>query len=109
MSGDIGKGATQPAIRFAQAVLNAGLPGFIQLAGGVNAHTVPKLEALGLLNGAVPRINGLAYGSYARVLLQDLLPETEPLERYPDRLTTALERARQIAVISEQLSASACD
>ncbi|MFN5516270.1 MAG: circadian clock protein LdpA [Cyanobacteriota bacterium] len=101
MSGDIGKGATQPAIRFAQGVLNAGLPGFIQLAGGVNAHTVPKLKELGLLNGAGPFVNGLAYGSYARVLLQDLLPETEPLERYPDRLKMALERAGQISAISE--------
>lgn len=100
MSGDIGKGATHTAIRFAQALLNTGLPGLIQLAGGTNAHTVPKLKELGLLNGAAPRINGVAYGSYARVLLQDLLPETDPLERYPDRLTTALERARQISMIS---------
>ncbi|MGJ3254238.1 MAG: circadian clock protein LdpA [Elainellaceae cyanobacterium] len=50
MSGDIGDGTTHAAIRLSQKVLNAGLPGYIQLAGGTNHHTVPKLKQLGMLN-----------------------------------------------------------
>jgi Fe-S-cluster-containing hydrogenase component 2 len=49
MSGDIGKGTTHAAIRLAQKVLAANLKGYVQLAGGTNQHTVPKLKALNLL------------------------------------------------------------
>ncbi|MFN4195741.1 MAG: LdpA C-terminal domain-containing domain [Thermosynechococcus sp.] len=64
MSGDIGDGATRATIQFGQAILGANLPGFVQLAGGTNGHTVAKLRAMGLLN---PQgIAGVAYGSYAR-------------------------------------------
>ncbi|HAG81083.1 MAG TPA: 4Fe-4S ferredoxin, partial [Cyanobacteria bacterium UBA12227] len=49
MSGDIGIGATRAAVKLAQKVLAAGLPGYIQLAGGTNHHTVSKLKTLGLL------------------------------------------------------------
>ncbi len=49
MSGDIGNGATRAAIRLGRKVLTAGLPGYIQLAGGTNDYTVPKLRSLGLL------------------------------------------------------------
>jgi len=96
MSGDIGKGVTHAAIRLGQKVLAANLPGYVQLAGGTNAYTVPKLEELGLLNTAFPSfppsslssphsshpssaaprfINGIAYGSFARVLLAPVLQE----------------------------------
>ncbi|HHP7244425.1 MAG TPA: circadian clock protein LdpA [Elainellaceae cyanobacterium] len=50
MSGDIGDGTTHAAIRLSQKVLDAGLPGYVQLAGGTNHHTVPKLKQLGMLN-----------------------------------------------------------
>lgn len=50
MSGDIGDGATRACVRLGQKVLAAGLPGYVQLAGGTNRHTVPKLKALGLLS-----------------------------------------------------------
>ncbi len=49
MSGDIGVGTTHAAIKLGQRVLAANLPGFVQLAGGTNHHTVPKLRTLGLL------------------------------------------------------------
>ncbi|QEQ02052.1 4Fe-4S ferredoxin [Thermosynechococcus sp. CL-1] len=64
MSGDIGDGATRATIQLGQAILGANLPGFVQLAGGTNGHTVAKLRAMGLLD---PQgIAGVAYGSYAR-------------------------------------------
>ena len=91
MSGDIGKGVTHATIRLGHKVLAANLPGYVQLAGGTNAYTVPKLRELGLLNTASqplsssnevisplasPRfINGVAYGSFARVLLAPVLQE----------------------------------
>ncbi|MEO1211373.1 MAG: LdpA C-terminal domain-containing domain [Cyanobacteria bacterium J06638_20] len=92
MSGDIGKGVTHATIRLGQKVLAANLPGYVQLAGGTNAYTVPKLRELGLLNtvsrslpssfnevippSAAPRfINGVAYGSFARVLLAPILQD----------------------------------
>lgn len=73
MSGDIGDGATYAAVKLAQKVLAAQLPGYVQLAGGTNRHTVPKLRALGLL----PQIAGVAYGSYARALLSPVLDRLE--------------------------------
>lgn len=91
MSGDIGVGATRAAVRLGQKVLAAGLPGYVQLAGGTNAYTVPKLRSLGLLNparsedlsrvpataSASPYIAGVAYGSYARSLMLPLISELE--------------------------------
>ncbi|MFP4124874.1 MAG: circadian clock protein LdpA, partial [Coleofasciculus sp.] len=77
MSGDIGTGTTRKAVKLAQKVLSANLPGYVQLAGGTNHHTVSKLKAVGLLNPATPEdatanpiqpfVAGVAYGSYARV------------------------------------------
>ncbi|MFN4278991.1 LdpA C-terminal domain-containing domain [Thermosynechococcus sp.] len=64
MSGDIGEGATRATIQWGQAILGANLPGFVQLAGGTNGHTVAKLRAMGLLDQQ--GIAGVAYGSYAR-------------------------------------------
>lgn len=86
MSGDIGKGATHATIRLGQKVLHGGPPGYVQLAGGTNAYTVPKLRELGLLRPLAPSgsqgetlsnfprtIHGVAYGSYARTLLSPIL------------------------------------
>jgi Fe-S-cluster-containing hydrogenase component 2 len=93
MSGDIGNGATRAAIRLGQKVLAAGLPGHIQLAGGTNDYTVPKLRSLNLLashsssDRLMPQttqpfspsyVSGVAYGSYARRLLSPLLERLEP-------------------------------
>ncbi len=111
MSGDIGIGATRAAVKLSQKVLAAGLPGYVQLAGGTNDHTVAKLKATGLLKklnveqglqvegsnqsstfkpsslpygntyGEQPStqsfVAGVAYGSYARVLLSPILDELE--------------------------------
>ena len=78
MSGDIGDGATRAAVKLGQKVLKANLPGFVQLAGGTNDHTIEKAAAIGLLKGQSDRhIAGIAYGSYARVLLSPVLEKLE--------------------------------
>jgi hypothetical protein len=102
MSGDLGIGTTRAAVRLGQKVLTAGLPGYIQLAGGTNRHTVPKLKALGLLHPSLLNasmldsvdtkksdtsfdvhspayIAGVAYGSYARTLLTPLLNQLDAI------------------------------
>ncbi|MBD0302851.1 MAG: 4Fe-4S binding protein [Tolypothrix sp. T3-bin4] len=122
MSGDIGDGTTHAAVKLAQKVLAAKLPGYVQLAGGTNSYTVAKLKAMGLLRkGRQPDkedkgtrgqgdkgtrrnlfphlpiplsppsplslsplspscISGIAYGSYARVLLSSILEQLETKE-----------------------------
>ncbi|MEH2322201.1 MAG: LdpA C-terminal domain-containing domain [Nostoc sp.] len=101
MSGDIGDGTTIAAVKLGQKVLAAELPGYVQLAGGTNSYTVAKLKAMGLLKeaevqGAGGRgeeffplliapcspssIAGVAYGSYARVLLSPILEQLENKE-----------------------------
>ncbi|MBH8565650.1 4Fe-4S ferredoxin [Nostoc sp. CENA67] len=104
MSGDIGDGTTSAAIKLGQKVLTAKLPGYVQLAGGTNNYTVAKLKAMGLLNKAGEQgsegagekeeffpsaplppyppafISGVAYGSYARVLLSPILDQLENKE-----------------------------
>lgn len=95
MSGDLGKGTTHATIHLAQKVLAAGLPGYVQLAGGTNHYTISKLRTLGLVQpreinetplksaGTAPTVSeaktiaGIAYGSHARTTLMPLL---EPLE-----------------------------
>jgi Fe-S-cluster-containing hydrogenase component 2 len=100
MSGDIGKGTTHAAIRLAQKVLESDLPGYVQLAGGTNAHTLSKLKSLNLLDNSQSdgrAIAGIAYGSYARSQLVPLLNELEKrdqtfpqLEQHPDLLWQAV-------------------
>ncbi|MBE9152341.1 circadian clock protein LdpA, partial [Coleofasciculus sp. LEGE 07092] len=53
MSGDIGTGTTRAAVKLSQKVLAAEFPGYVQLAGGTNHHTVSKLRAVGLLKEGV--------------------------------------------------------
>ncbi len=90
MSGDIGDGATRACVKLGQKVLAAGLPGFVQLAGGTNRHTVAKLATLGLWRPAIEpaergdrppsaHIAGIAYGSYARSLLAPILNQLETM------------------------------
>ena len=96
MSGDIGKGTTHSSIRMAQKICQSPIPGYIQLAGGTNAHTVNKLKSLGLRSS----ISGIAYGSYARSLLQPILESLEirnqPLENCPDLFWSAVEEAYKL-------------
>ena len=101
MSGDIGDGTTIATVKLGQKVLTANLPGYVQLAGGTNSYTVPKLKAMGLLKEAREQgagskgenssplppapcpsasIAGVAYGSYARVLLSSILDQLESKE-----------------------------
>jgi Fe-S-cluster-containing hydrogenase component 2 len=101
MSGDIGDGTTIAAVKLGQKVLAAKLPGYVQLAGGTNSYTVAKLKAMGLLNdfrlpildfgledtnrqskiqNPKSKISGVAYGSYARVLLSPILEQLENKE-----------------------------
>nr|WP_230967645.1 LdpA C-terminal domain-containing domain [Nostoc commune] len=101
MSGDIGDGTTIAAVKLGQKVLAAKLPGYVQLAGGTNSYTVAKLKAMGLLNdfrlpildfgledtnpkskiqNSKSKISGVAYGSYARVLLSPILEQLENKE-----------------------------
>ncbi len=93
MSGDIGAGTTTASLKLGQKVLAANLPGYVQLAGGTNHSTVAKLKSLGLLanrqcnpvqdeentasNIDQKTVAGVAYGSYARVLLSPLLEKLE--------------------------------
>ena len=105
MSGDIGAGTTHAAIKLGEKVLDAGLPGYVQLAGGTNHYTVPKLWELGLLPAPTggKHLNGVAYGSYARVRLSTLLDgldlaSTNPgkLEAHPELLRSAVVMAREL-------------
>lgn len=92
MSGDIGDGTTHAALRLAQKVLDFQLPrGFVQLAGGTNGSTAAKVRAL-----QIP-IAGIAYGSYARKLIADLLElGGNQLELNQDLLNQALARATNL-------------
>ncbi|KAK4536117.1 hypothetical protein CDCA_CDCA07G2142 [Cyanidium caldarium] len=82
MSGDLGgRGATRATIAYAQrlaATLDrhphwAAARGFVQCAGGTNAHTVPML-------GDASGVCGVAYGGYARkVGLEGGLPAARTL------------------------------
>lgn len=91
MSGDIGGGTTHQALRLGAKVLSMNLPGFVQLAGGTNGTTVSKL-------GGLP-IHGIAYGSYARTLIADLLdalPTGAKIEDFPLIFAPALDRVRAL-------------
>lgn len=91
MSGDIGDGATRQTVKLGARVLAAHLPGYVQLAGGTNDHTVAKLANMGLLHPsqlvsspAPPHrsqryISGVAYGSFARVLFSPIQTQLEQL------------------------------
>ncbi len=122
MSGDIGAGTTHAAIQLAKKAIeveSATLPGFIQLAGGTNLYTVPKLRSMGLLkqqgeagSGACsielieqtpspPRaVAGVAYGSFARSHLTPVLEALENrvglLEHHPDLLQQAVALATEL-------------
>ncbi|KJH72484.1 circadian clock protein LdpA [Aliterella atlantica] len=111
MSGDIGDGTTIAAIKLAQKVLAANLPGYVQLAGGTNSYTVPKLRATGMLKGqerispaspAPPAsISGIAYGSYARVLLSPILDRLEHTQMNQNHEISAIRLEEQPQLLWE--------
>ncbi len=86
MSGDIGAGTTQATLRLAQKILAQGPPGFVQLAGGTNPATWPLVQKLNL------PVHGVAYGSYARKLLQPYLQNLD----HDSVLALAVATARQL-------------
>jgi Fe-S-cluster-containing hydrogenase component 2 len=90
MSGDIGDGTTRAALLLGKKVLDFNLPlGFVQLAGGTNGSTVSKVRSLDM------PIAGVAYGSYARKLIADLLElGGDFLEEHPKLLNQAVQRAK---------------
>jgi Fe-S-cluster-containing hydrogenase component 2 len=116
MSGDIGNGATRASLKLGQKVLAANLPGYVQLAGGTNDHTVSKLRSLGLLRplntpnlSSLPTptdattryITGVAYGSFARSLLAPIHAALanqldHHLENHADLLAQALNLAQTL-------------
>jgi Fe-S-cluster-containing hydrogenase component 2 len=104
MSGDIGAGTTHAAIKLGEKVLGAKLPGYVQLSGGTNHYTVPKLRERQLLPPTgTSHVHGVAYGSYARVLLSSLLDELDTrtadpgkLESHPDLLSSAVAIAHEL-------------
>ena len=96
MSGDIGDGATRAALQLGQKVLDFQLPmGFVQLAGGTNASTVPKLRHAGIA------VAGVAYGGYARKIVIDFLEGLG--EAIPDRLEDRPDLLWQAVAIAKQL------
>ena len=103
MSGDIGKGTTYPTMRFAQKFLAAGLPGYVQLAGGTNHHTWSKLQQSDALRN---RVHGIAYGSYARRLI-DLSQAPFKLELQPLMLEQAIGQAQSLIRPMKQATAAA--
>ncbi|MGB7084077.1 MAG: LdpA C-terminal domain-containing domain [Phormidesmis sp.] len=113
MSGDIGKGTTHATIRLAQKVMSSSIVGPVQLAGGTNQHTVPKLDELGLLNRAPSaglserdQVAGIAYGSFARRLLMPVIEQTLYLEEDPHALWKAVELAESLVGPLKQLAAT---
>ncbi|MDS3859349.1 LdpA C-terminal domain-containing domain [Thermosynechococcaceae cyanobacterium BACA0444] len=101
MSGDIGDGATRACVKLSEKVLSQHLPGFVQVAGGTNDHTVAKLRASGLLRsprpGNDPRsVAGIAYGSYARSLLAEFQKEGLAWSEAPDLLNAAVTVAQSL-------------
>jgi len=111
MSGDLGIGTTHATLRLARKVADADLPGYIQLAGGTNHHTVSalrRLQAEQHVAGQTPLpVAGIAYGSYARAQFRPLLEQlgSARLEDHPDLLWQAVAIAHNL--VSQVKDASA--
>ncbi|MEI6829486.1 MAG: LdpA C-terminal domain-containing domain [Synechococcaceae cyanobacterium ELA445] len=69
MSGDLGAGTAHAAVRLLRELRELAPPGPLQLAGGTNESTLPRLRRLGVRRAAA----GVAFGGIARRLLQPLL------------------------------------
>ncbi|KAL8139698.1 hypothetical protein V2J09_005719 [Rumex salicifolius] len=108
MSGDTGRGATRKAISFAVhlSATKDKPPGFLQLAGGTNAHTVHGLIKEGIFQTSFeshgrtsPVISGVAFGGYARKIVGRILSSVESeqgivsIENHPEYLKEAVREA----------------
>jgi len=103
MSGDLGRGATRAAITYARQALVAALPGYVQLAGGTNHHTAPRLRELGLISPAPgPTVAGIAYGSHARKLVLPWMMPAPTAEEAPSLDLVQQPRQLQAAVAAAQ-------
>ncbi len=102
MSGDVGGGTARAAVRLLQALRPWAPPGPLQLAGGTNESTLPRLEALAQRLGQPPRAGaaGVAFGSVARQRLQPLLQEAaargSSLLQVPELRREALAQAQAL-------------
>lgn len=116
MSGDIGDGTTRAAVRLAQKVLATDLPGYVQLAGGTNGHTIAKLKVAGLLNSDLSKddssgkspydqkyVGGVAYGSFARTLLSPVLDQIEQVATQPCSLEADPDLLQQAVSLAQSL------
>ncbi|WP_310417557.1 circadian clock protein LdpA [Chamaesiphon sp. OTE_8_metabat_110] len=104
MSGDIGAGTTHAAIKLGEKVLAAHLPGYVQLAGGTNHYTVPKLRERQLLPPTTTKhVHGVAYGSYARVLLSPLLDKLDARTEQPGKLESHSDLLSATVAIAAEL------
>ena len=103
MSGDIGRGTTHETIAFARKVLQAQLPGYIQLAGGTNDYTVDKLKQAKILgrSNILPKVSGLAYGSYARAILSPIIAKLETTELQSRFLTNQHQPMNQLIKLEQ--------
>ncbi|XP_009593942.1 uncharacterized protein LOC107793545 isoform X3 [Nicotiana tabacum] len=117
MSGDIGRGATRDVIAFARKLASAGNKpkGFLQLAGGTNAHTIEGLKKERLfqkttiheasdyekipsssLHSPNALIAGVAFGGYARKIVGRVLNSVQNhhglahVEDFPEQLLQAI-------------------
>jgi Fe-S-cluster-containing hydrogenase component 2 len=71
MSGDVGDGTARAAVQLLRRLAPALPPGPLQLAGGTNGRTLALVQDLN--GGRARQVAGVAFGSVARVQLQDLL------------------------------------
>jgi len=92
MSGDIGRGTSRAALQLGQKVIDFQLAdGYIQLAGGTNDYTITKAKSLELA------IAGIAFGSYARQLVAEVLDlANDHLEDSPKLLWQAVDLAQKL-------------
>lgn len=99
MSGDLGKARAKAAVALAQKVLSWELPGYVQLAGGTNQHSLPLAQEQGL------PISGIAYGSYARKRVQEVFmlwpADTPPPEAWLQAVAVTRELMCPIHLPSE--------
>ncbi|MFW6358512.1 MAG: circadian clock protein LdpA [Chroococcales cyanobacterium] len=110
MSGDLGAGTTRASVKLAQKVLNANLPGYVQLAGGTNQYTVEKLKEAQLLNSPLTpsqrTVAGIAYGSFARSQLSsflEMLEHSHPIQHLEEDQQLLWEAVAQADSLVSQL------
>ena len=86
ISGAKGKASTEPALRFAQAMIEARVPAAVQAAGGANDWTGPLAR-----EARIP-LAGIGMGSYARSIMKAKI-ETPPSD---EAVFEDVERARRL-------------